>query len=70
MIIELDFSQLVILILLISHRLSVFENLNKIILINENRTFEYGSHDKLIEKSNLYNQLFKLQQRKDEEYEK
>ncbi len=53
------------LILLTSHRLAVFEYLTQIILINEDKTFEYGSHDKLLKTSMLYNQLYSLQQRKE-----
>lgn len=53
------------LILLISHRLAIFKYLNQIILINEDKTLEYGNHQKLIENSKLYNQLYLLQQRKE-----
>lgn len=53
------------LILLISHRLAIFKYLNQIILINEDKTLEYGNHQKLIENSTLYNQLYLLQQRKE-----
>lgn len=53
------------LIILISHRLSIFKYLNQIILINEDKTLEYGSHEKLIDSSKLYNQLYSLQQRKE-----
>lgn len=53
------------LILLISHRLSIFQYLNEIILINEDKTLEYGSHEKLLNSSRLYKQLYSLQQRKE-----
>lgn len=53
------------LILLISHRLSIFKYLNEIILINDNKTLEYGNHEKLLNSSKLYNQLYSLQQRKE-----
>lgn len=53
------------LILLISHRLAIFKYLNQIILINEDKTLEYGNHQKLIENSKLYNQLYLLQRRKE-----
>ena len=53
------------LILLISHMLAIFKYLNQIILINEDKTLEYGNHQKLIENSKLYNQLYLLQQRKE-----
>lgn len=53
------------LILLISHRLSIFKNLNQVILINEDKTLEYGSHYELLVSSKLYNMLYSLQQRKE-----
>lgn len=53
------------LILLISHRLSIFKYLTQIILINEDKTLEYGSHYELLTNSKLYNQLYSLQQRKE-----
>ena len=53
------------LIILISHRLSIFKYLNQIILINEDKTLEYGSHEMLLNSSKLYNQLYSLQQRKE-----
>lgn len=53
------------LIILISHRLSIFKYLNQIILINEDKTLEYGSHEILLNSSKLYNQLYSLQQRKE-----
>lgn len=53
------------LIILISHRLSIFKYLNQIVLINEDKTLEYGSHESLLNCSKLYNQLYSLQQRKE-----
>lgn len=53
------------LILLISHRLSIFKYLNQIILINEDKTLDYGSHYELLINSKLYNRLYFLQQRKE-----
>lgn len=55
------------LILLISHRLSIFKYLNQIILINEDKSLEYGNHYTLLSNSKLYNQLYSLQQRKEGE---
>ena len=52
-------------ILLISHRLSIFKYLNKIILIKEDKSIEYGNHEELLNNSNLYMQLYNLQQRKE-----
>lgn len=55
------------LILLISHRLAIFQYLNQIIFMNEDKSLEYGSHDELLNNSKLYNELFRLQQRKENE---
>ena len=55
------------LILLISHRLAIFQYLNQIIFMNEDKSLEYGSHDELLNNCQLYNQLFSLQQRKESE---
>lgn len=52
-------------ILLISHRLSIFTEANNIILMNTDKTYDYGTHEELIKKSSLYNDLFNLQMSKD-----
>ncbi len=53
------------IILLISHRLSIFTEASNIMLMNSDKTYEYGTHDQLITKSSLYNELFNLQSSKD-----
>lgn len=53
------------LIILISHRLSIFKDLNQIILINDDRTLEYGSHENLLNSSKFYKDIYLLQQRKE-----
>lgn len=53
------------IILLISHRLSIFEDLNQIILMKEDKSIDYGSHEELLNNSNLYMQLYNLQKRKE-----
>lgn len=49
------------LIILISHRLTIFNKIDKIILLNNDKTAEYGTHDELMEKSNLYKTIYNLQ---------
>lgn len=49
------------LIILISHRLSIFNKINKIILLNNDKTAEYGTHDELMKKSELYSVIYNLQ---------
>jgi ABC-type multidrug transport system fused ATPase/permease subunit len=53
------------IILLISHRLSIFTEASNIMLMNLDKTYEYGTHDELMKKSSLYNDLFNLQASKD-----
>lgn len=53
------------IILLISHRLSIFKEASTIILMNSDKTYEYGTHDELLNSSQLYKDLFKLQAVKD-----
>ncbi|MEG0857545.1 MAG: ABC transporter ATP-binding protein [Terrisporobacter sp.] len=55
------------LIILISHRLSIFKHLNQIILMKEDKTCDYGNHEELLINSKLYQQLYGLQQRKESE---
>jgi ABC-type multidrug transport system fused ATPase/permease subunit len=49
------------LIILISHRLAIFDKINKIILLHNDKTVEYGTHDELMEKSKLYSMIYNLQ---------
>lgn len=55
------------IILLISHRLSIFTEASNIMLMNLDKTYEYGTHEELMRKSTLYNELFNLQATKDGE---
>lgn len=49
------------LIILVSHRLAIFSRINKIILLKSDRTAEYGTHDELMKKSEVYEMIFNLQ---------
>lgn len=49
------------LIILISHRLAIFDKINKIILLHGDKTVDYGTHDELMEKSKLYSTIYNLQ---------
>jgi ATP-binding cassette, subfamily B, multidrug efflux pump len=49
------------LIILISHRLSIFNKVNKIILLNNDKTFEYGTHKELMTSSEIYSTIYNLQ---------
>jgi len=49
------------LIIIISHRLAIFNKINKIILLNKDKTMEYGTHNELIKSSEVYAEIFNLQ---------
>lgn len=49
------------LIILVSHRLAIFNNIDKIILMNNDKTAEYGTHDELMKKSEVYRTIYDLQ---------
>ena len=49
-------------ILLISHRLAIFNRIDQVLLMHNDLTFELGSHEKLMEDSSLYNTIYTLQQ--------
>lgn len=49
------------LIILISHRLSIFSRINRILLMNSDKTMDYGTHNELMESSEIYRTIFNLQ---------
>ncbi|MGD9566912.1 MAG: ABC transporter ATP-binding protein [Sedimentibacter sp.] len=49
------------LIILISHRLTIFDRVNQVIFLNNNKTSDYGTHNELMKTSNLYATIFNLQ---------
>lgn len=49
------------LIILVSHRLSIFSRINRIVLLNNHKTVEYGTHNELMKKSQVYSKIFNLQ---------
>ena len=49
-------------ILLISHRLAIFNRIDQVLLMHNDLTFELGSHEKLMADSSLYNTIYTLQQ--------
>jgi len=49
------------LIILISHRLTIFHRINHIILLHNDKTVEYGNHNELMENSKLYQTIYNLQ---------
>lgn len=49
------------LIILISHRLTIFNKINQIIFLHSDKTADYGTHDELMKSSELYAEIFNLQ---------
>jgi ATP-binding cassette subfamily B multidrug efflux pump len=49
------------LILLISHRLAIFNQIDRIVLLHADKTYEYGTHEELMLTSSLYERIFTLQ---------
>lgn len=49
------------IIILISHRLAIFNRINQIILLKNDKSAEYGTHDELMKNSVLYSTIFNLQ---------
>lgn len=54
------------LIIIVSHRLAIFSRINKIILLKNDKTADYGTHDELMRKSEVYSEIFNLQYREEE----
>lgn len=49
------------LIVLISHRLTIFSRIDRIVLLHNDKTADYGTHNELIAASELYATIFNLQ---------
>jgi ABC-type multidrug transport system fused ATPase/permease subunit len=49
------------LIILVSHRLAIFDKIDKIILLKNDKTADYGTHKELMKKSELYATIYNLQ---------
>lgn len=48
-------------VFVIAHRLSTIRNVNRIVVINEKKIVEEGTHEELINKSGLYRKLYEMQ---------
>jgi ABC-type multidrug transport system fused ATPase/permease subunit len=49
------------IILLISHRLAIFSQIDRILLMNGDKSVEYGTHNELMERSAVYAAIYRLQ---------
>ncbi|HZK72321.1 MAG TPA: ABC transporter ATP-binding protein [Clostridia bacterium] len=57
------------LIILISHRLTIFKAVNHIVFLNNDKTADYGTHDELLKSSEVYRSIFNLQSTGGDSYE-
>jgi len=58
------------LIILISHRLTIFNRINKILFLGINKTASYGTHTQLMKSNAVYSSIFNLQSTGGDNYEK
>ncbi|MBZ9687150.1 ABC transporter ATP-binding protein/permease [Clostridium estertheticum] len=49
------------LIILISHRLTIFKTVDHIVFLNNDKTTDYGTHNELMKSSEVYSAIFNLQ---------
>ena len=49
------------IIILISHRLTIFKSIDRILLLNNDKSSDYGTHSELLKSSGLYATIFDLQ---------
>ena len=52
--------------ILIAHRISTVKDLDKILLLDEGKIVDYGTHDELMSRCSLYKEMFDLQRLEDE----
>ncbi len=49
------------IIIIISHRLNIFDKIDNIILIHDDKKVQYGTHNQLMQSSKLYSTIYNLQ---------
>lgn len=49
------------IIVIISHRLAIFDRIDRIILLGNEGSWDYGTHDELMKRSGLYSAIYRLQ---------
>jgi len=48
-------------VIVIAHRLSTIQNANKIVVINDGKIAEEGTHDELLKRNGAYSALYAMQ---------
>jgi ATP-binding cassette subfamily B multidrug efflux pump len=49
------------IIIIVSHRMAIFPDIDQILLMHSNKTVEYGTHKALMKNSALYAEIYQLQ---------
>lgn len=57
------------LIILVSHRLAVFNSIDRILLLDGDKSAQYGTHNELLEKSKVYSTIYNLQGTKEGDFD-
>nr|WP_291639650.1 ABC transporter ATP-binding protein [Clostridium sp.] len=57
------------LIILISHRLTIFKEVDHIVCLNNDKTVDYGTHDEPLKSSEVYRTIINLQSTGGDSYE-
>lgn len=57
------------IILLISHRLAIFNKINRILLLHNNKSVDYGTHNELMKSSEIYATIYHLQSSEGGDYD-
>ena len=57
------------LIILISHRLTIFKGVTQIVFLKDDKKADYGTHEKLMESSEIYRSIFNIQSTGRDSYE-
>ena len=53
-------------VILISHRITTLMGADQILVLNQGRAEELGTHEQLIEKQGIYRQIYEIQMRRDD----
>lgn len=57
------------LIIIVSHRLAIFDKIDKVLLLNKDRSYQIGTHNDLIRECEVYKYIYNLQYGKGKSHE-
>ncbi len=58
------------LIILISHRIAIFEKASKVLFMNKDKTFEFSTHEHMMKNNPIYREIYNLQSAAGDDNEK